>query len=216
MIDPRQELLSLQSILRKDFFVVLDALKQGFDCARVLPMYKEEKITSAKRVDMLPKNLSGLTKHQVERILKVLEEWGVIHHFSSQLLENKDAWFEVLLLMDFIERYSECRFLDGNSNQEKATIYLNHLRKVWRRPEEEYHYVLSPEQYRIFRTICESAGWIKTKSISEKVEKDKRLIRNEIGRINRNLKKALGAKIIEGVKDSGYRIHPDCKIEIMS
>ena len=72
------------------------------------------------------------------------------------------------------------------------------------------------DRHKIIRYLATHNGYQKTPVIALALEKDEQSIRKAIGKIRRNIKKFLklnGKEVIEGKKESGYRVGLKYKIQ---
>lgn len=108
-----------------------------------------------------------------------------------------------------------------SGKQKILLLYLAKEGNLYREPRERYCYPMSAnsDRFRIVLYLAQNSGFRETSDISLALEgKDKQLIRTEIRKIRENIKKYLklnGKKVIESKRDSGYRIHPNCKIRLV-
>lgn len=98
-----------------------------------------------------------------------------------------------------------------------AVLHLNSVGDLWREPKEKFCYPMdeTSERHKIVRYLATHNGYQKTSDVALALERGEQSIRREIGKIRNNIKKYLeldGAKVIEGRKESGYRIGPQYKI----
>ena len=95
---------------------------------------------------------------------------------------------------------------------DKIILHLNSVGDLWREPKSKYCYEMGEKsgRHKIVRYLSQNHGYQQTSAISQEINgKNEQVIRTEIQKINSNVKNHLGKKIgrlIEGRKDSGYRI----------
>jgi len=99
-------------------------------------------------------------------------------------------------------------------------LYLNKVGDLWREPKNKYCYPMNEksERHRIVRYLVVNKGYQNTRDISYALNgKSEQSIRTEIGKIRKNISKYLKVEsdeVIEGRKESGYRINPKYKITL--
>ncbi len=102
-------------------------------------------------------------------------------------------------------------------NQEKV-LYLNNVGELYREPKTKYCYPMNEKsnRYKVIRFLTDNKGYQITKVIAgESGYKSEQTTRTEIGKIRNNIKKYLkidGKDLLQGKKESGYRINPKYKI----
>lgn len=114
-------------------------------------------------------------------------------------------------LMEFDKGSSK----EGNEQSEKIILFLTPDSDLYREPKSKYCYPMSKERMRekIVRFLI-GKGYQSTAIIQNEVGSvDAQSVRLAISKINSNAKTLLGLrnKIIEGKRDSGYRINPQYK-----
>ncbi len=137
---------------------------------------------------------------------------------------------EVTIPSNFEEVYKKlCIEYGGQAEQSKVSrqttkadkmiLHLNSAGDLWRDPKDKHCYPMSEnsDRYKIVRYLVQNRGYQQTSSISQEIGgKNEQVIRTEIQKINSNFKNHFGIKIgklIEGKKDSGYKINYSIKTE---
>lgn len=98
------------------------------------------------------------------------------------------------------------------------TIYLNSAGDLYKEPKTKYCYPMGEKSDRhgIVRYLVMHRGYQPTSGLSNALgRKSEQSIRTEIGKIRKKATRYLKIgedKIVEGKKDSGYRINPKYKI----
>lgn len=140
-----------------------------------------------------------------------------IHNLGIE--DDSTFWFKcdkrkISELLKIIEKQGKA--------DEPVQLYLSKSDGLWREPKSKYCYPLEAGSYRykIINSLVKNRGYRSTDSLSILLDnKKKSVVRVEIGKIRGLIKKYLkidGKTVIEeGKKNSGYRIHPNCHIEII-
>jgi len=105
------------------------------------------------------------------------------------------------------------------TSDEENVLYLDQSGNLYRKPKVRYCYPMSQSRKRlkIVQYLMNNPDFQPTDVITRAVgEKSSKITRDEIGKIRLGLKTFLkldGTSIIEGKKDSGYRLSPDWHIK---
>lgn len=100
-------------------------------------------------------------------------------------------------------------------------LHLNNVGDFWREPKERYCYKMgeTSDRLKIIRYLAVNKGYCQTLQISSALKgKSEQSIRTEIAKVRNNINKFLkvnGKQILEGRKDSGYRIGLGYKIKVV-
>jgi hypothetical protein len=98
--------------------------------------------------------------------------------------------------------------------KKKVVLYLSENGDLYKDVKRKYQMGQASDRYKIIKFLSENIGYHTTDEISGKLgNKNKQTLRTEIGKIKSNANTKLGFKdLIEGKKQSGYRINPKYKI----
>jgi hypothetical protein len=102
-------------------------------------------------------------------------------------------------------------------NQKIITLCLNKSGELYRDPKSKYCYEMdeNSDRCKIVRLLLATDGYKETQSIADELEKNKKTLRTEIGKINNNIDDELNCKdFLQGKKGSGYRINPKYKVTL--
>ncbi len=115
------------------------------------------------------------------------------------------------------------RIVKSTSEKKKTKsstkLFLNQTGDLWRDPKEKYCYGMGEksDRHKTVRYLFQNKGYSDTSVISSQFEsKSKKSIRTEIGKLNKKITGSLKlkSKVIQGRKESGYRINPVYSISI--
>jgi len=171
-----------------------------------------------------------LWERDIERIKKQFKEvdwWQSANRKSEKKKEKTEQKISTEPTITRIEitAMPELKIKNFDAPAKKAKkdttndiLYLNDAGDLWREPKSKYCYPMgeNSDRYKIVRYLASNNGYQQTLTISSALDgKNEQSIRTEIGKIRRNITKFLRIKdegIIEGKKESGYRINPKYKI----
>jgi len=142
--------------------------------------------------------------------------------------KNKKGYYEAQIslqpvILEELNRVEVTPSPKIQTDKKKPTtiaLYLNIVGDLWKEPKNKYCYQMGEksDRHKIVRYLASNNGYQPTATISSALEgKSEQSIRTEIGKIRNNIRRLLkipGNKVIEGRKESGYRINPAYKIFI--
>ena len=123
---------------------------------------------------------------------------------------KENAYVVIDDLIEFVE--SQKNTIGKRKGVKTINLYLNTIGDLWREPKNKYCYPMGQysDRHKVIRCLATNSGFQKTQSISMALNnKSEQSIRTEIGKIRSNIQKFLGIdgkKVLEGRKESGYRI----------
>ncbi|MBI2612806.1 hypothetical protein HYW59_03300 [Candidatus Kaiserbacteria bacterium] len=211
MTDASKKLLAILAVLQNEFelgYIPFDYVY--FDAAAL------EKVAQ-------------LNHLQIRRVLEQFMQQGLItrriFHSREDAAEEdmyqEDTW-AIQFPTDFLSRakeYEEKVFGEKKLISPPGThLYIDKDGNFWCEPKGKLCYAMeaTSDRFRILSHLVENDGYRMTGEIAERLErKNKQQVRTEIAKIRKNIKKFLkidGGEVIQGKKDSGYRINPAYKV----
>jgi hypothetical protein len=211
----------------EDYIKIIDVILRKIEADPLAKIYKMEPgdFPDAHSTEQRREQINFLLKLVSKKAISKINEEGFsfartpantmifahyVHEPNKKLLLK-----ERRRLMEF-EKISN---KESDGQPEIINLFLSADGDLYREPKNKYCYPLSKEKMRekIIRFLA-GKNYQQTITIQGEVgSADAQSIRLAIAKINSNAKSSLGIKnkLIEGRKDSGYRINPQYKIAIL-